>query len=150
MAQSSWEISRVGDVFKAREHTSSEPQGGYWELKDTVVNITAAPARFRCQTLSGKRRIFVTRKRWLWNLGGVLRISAMANASLNCQVRSFCNDSSIPPHFLFLPILMILPFFPFFCSTFSLNLSFPSHLLIFFHSFLYSISSSPPLLDYHG
>ena len=84
----------------------------------------------------GEAQDFVTRKRWLWNLGGVLRISAMANASLNCQVRSFCNDSSIPPHFLFLPILMILPFFPFFCSTFSLNLSFPSHLLIFFHSFL--------------
>jgi len=74
--------------------------------------------------------------------------------SFNCQVHSFFNDSSIPHH-PFLLISMILPLFPF-LLFFSLSLFFPSHLfslpcryfLILF--FFYSISSSPPLLGYHG
>jgi len=45
----------------------------------------------------------------------------IGNFSLNNQVRSFCNDSSIPPH------LDDSLFFSF-CSTSSLNLFFPLHL----------------------
>jgi len=60
-----------------RENTSSEPQGGRWELEDVVVNTTATTVPLRCRTLSGKvekRRIFAIKKGWLWNLGGDVRI----------------------------------------------------------------------------
>jgi hypothetical protein len=57
-----------------------------------------------------KRRI-LTRKGWLWNLPGDVRMGVMGSVSLKCQVCSFCNDSYIPLHLLFLPISMILPFF---------------------------------------
>ena len=57
-----------------------------------------------------KRRI-LTRKGWFWNLAGDVGMGVMSSVSLDCQVRLFCTDSSIPLHLLFLPILMILPFF---------------------------------------
>ena len=101
----------VGSRRESAHHLS--PQGSCWGLEDVIVNTTAAPVRFRCQTLSGqveKRRIFITRKGWLWNLAGWVQW-AMGGVSLNCQVRSLCNDSSIPPH------LDASPFPPLFCST---------------------------------
>ena len=68
----------------------------------------------------------------------------LCSIAINCQVRSFCNYSSIPPY------LDDSPFFPSFVRlSFSLNLFFPrtcSLCLVNIFSFsFYSISSSPPL-----
>jgi hypothetical protein len=92
-------VSREGVGFKTRKRTSSG--GGCWELED-VVNTTAAPVRFRCQTLSGqveKRRVFITRKGWLWNLGGWVQWVAFLS------IARFVHFVMI---LLFLPILTIL------------------------------------------
>ena len=71
----------------------------------------------------------------------------MGSSSLKYQVRSFCNDSSVPPH------LDDSPFIPF-CSIFCLNLFFSSHLFpLHCQCFLIrSFTVSPHLLhfwDYH-
>jgi hypothetical protein len=80
-----------------------------------------------------------------------VRMGAMGRVSLNCNlIARFVHFVMIP---LFLLILIILSFPPFFCSTFSLIIisSLPHAcslcLVNFFsHSFFYSIPSFPPLL----
>jgi len=80
----------------------------------------------------------------------------MGSVSLNCQVRSFCNDCSISPYLLFPPILRVLPFPPSFVRLSLLfNLFFPSHLFSLLSSQCFLIRSFAAshllhFLDYHG
>ena len=53
----------------------------------------------------------------MWNLGGDVRMGVMGSVSLNCQVRSFCNDSphlddSLLLSLLLFDLLSYLIFFP--------------------------------------
>ena len=57
-------------------------------------------------------------------------MGVMSSVSLDCQVRLFCTDYSIPLHLLFLPISMILPFSPSF-----VRLSLFAFKSMFSHSF---------------
>ena len=77
-------------------------RGGCWELEDVVVNTTAAPPFSNSVGASGEAQDFYN---WLWNLGGDVRMGVMGSVSLNCQVRSFCNDS---PHLDDSPFLSLL------------------------------------------
>ena len=92
-----------------------------------------------------KHRIFITRKGWLWNLGGDVRMGVTGSVFVNFWVRSFCNYSSILH-----PILMILPFMPSFSRLSVFSPHTCSLSLANFFSFSFYISSYPPLWDYHG
>jgi hypothetical protein len=94
-----------------------------------------------------KRRIFITKKGWLWNLGGDVSMGVMGSVSVNLQVRLFCN------YFLLFLLVLILPFFPSFVRL-SVSLIL---LLVLFVLSMFSHSPSftafPLLLHfwhYHG
>jgi hypothetical protein len=113
-------LFREGCVFQARERTSPEPPRGLLGARSRRRQHHYSSSSLPLSNSVDKRRIFVTKKGWLWNLGGDVRVGAMASVSLNCQVRSFCtvNNSSIPPHLDDSPFVS-------FCSTFSFNLFSP-------------------------
>jgi len=133
-----------GSRRESAHHLS--PRGG-WGSKTP----SSTPVQLQCASVvelrrSNWRRRILTGKGRLWNLAGDVRMGVM-RVSLNCQVRSFCNVSSIPAHLddsPFFPLLLfdfLISFSPHTCSLCVVNV---------FSSFFCSISSSPPLLEYHG
>ena len=81
-----------------------------------------------------KRRIFVTKKGWLWNSGGDVRMGGMGSFSLNCQVWYVMVLLFLDPFFpSFVRLSLLISFCPRICSLGIVSVS---------HSFFYSISTS--------